>query len=668
MLISIILILIVTVGGLAITYLIDRDEPLMWRICAGTVIGQSLFATLLFALSFAFGLSTASVLLAAAIAIAPAFLWRDRVRGRAFRMDREKAAGKLKSAKASKLVPFVYYFCFFVFFILFFDRAMIVAADGIYTGGSNNLGDLPFHLGIIYSFTDGANFPPQNPSFAGAKFAYPFIADLGAAAFVKLGAGVREAMLVQNVSWAFALLVILERFILLLVGDRLAGRIAPFLLFLSGGLGFISFFSDYSAQSKNILQLLMDIGKDYTISQEYRWGNSLITLFLTQRSLLLGMPLTLVVIRGLWRMFAKRSADKGKKFSISALWDLPFLLGLIAGLLPLVHLHSLFVLFVISFFLIVMRPAMWREFFAFGAGVCVIAVPELIWSITGSASRVSEFFEFYGGWESAQSNIVWAWFKNAGIFIPLLLAGLYLFRKWSRADEQSDPTAKTNKSGKENGRQSTSDLLLFYIPFAFLFVLANFVKLAPWEWDNIKVLIYWFIGSLPFVSYLLGRSWRQNGAGRILAGIAIFTLTAAGSLDVWRTVSRQHYYRVFEPDAVKTGDRLRLATPPDAVFLNAPTYNSAVVLSGRLSLMRYTGHLGSHGINYGEREKDLKQIYRGGPGAAMLMDKYGIDYVLISPEERNTLTPNEGYFARFPVVADFGQYKVYDVRNRSQTF
>jgi hypothetical protein len=50
------------------------------------------------------------------------------------------------------------------------------------------------------------------------------------------------------------------------------------------------------------------------------------------------------------------------------------------------------------------------------------------------------------------------------------------------------------------------------------------------------------------------------------------------------------------------------------------------------------------------------------------MEKYGIGYVLISPEERNTLTPNEGYFSRFPVVAEFGQYKVYDVRNRAQTF
>ena len=562
---------------------------------------------------------------------------------------------------------------------------MMISLDGIYTGGSNNLGDLPFHLGIIYSFADGANFPPQNPSFAGAKFSYPFIADLGAAAFVKLGAGVREAMLVQNVSWAFALLEVLERFILRLINDRFAARIAPFLLFLSGGLGFLWFFSDYAAGTKNIFALLMDIGKDYTISQEFRWGNSLITLFLTQRSLLLGMPLTLIVLGALWRIFTAETHRRGKPLegekvkkrddeSATSLLShfptfllSPFVLGILAGMLPLIHLHSLFVLFVVSGFLLVMRPHLWRDLVAFGVGVCIIAIPELIWSITGSASRMSEFFEFYFGWESSQSNIFWAWLKNAGFFIPLLLIGLYVYARRPHESETKNKHQKKKAAEKSDDKQR-ADLLLFYIPFAFLFVLANFVKLAPWEWDNIKVLIYWFIGSLPFVLFLISVLWTKKGAWRAMAVVAVFALTASGALDVWRTVSRQHNYRVFDPEAVKTGERLRLATLPDALFLNAPTYNSAVVLSGRLSLIRYPGHLGSHGIDYGERERDVKQIYRGGPQAAILMDKYGIDYVLISPEERNTLTPNEQYFLRFPTVADFGQYKVYDVRNRAQTF
>ncbi|MFL6466396.1 MAG: hypothetical protein ACJ72Z_00410, partial [Pyrinomonadaceae bacterium] len=116
------------------------------------------------------------------------------------------------------------------------------------------------------------------------------------------------------------------------------------------------------------------------------------------------------------------------------------------------------------------------------------------------------------------------------------------------------------------------------------------------------------------------------------------------------------------PDAVAIAQRLRSATPPKSVFLNAATYNSAVVLTGRLSMIRYPGHLVSHGIDYKEREANAKYMYRGGPGTEQLFETYGVDYVLVSPEEMSTLSPNMNFYSQFPVVAESGRYKVYDVR------
>ena len=698
MLIAILFILILSLGGIAVTYLIEKDEPLLWRVSAGTIIGQCVFGTILFLLSFVLGFGYGAIVIAAVLTLLPiSFVVKGENR-RILTHDWAKAKGRLEGANLQKFAAFAYYAVFLIFFIFFFDRAMMVSAEGIFTGGSNNLGDLPFHIGFIYSLTDGANFPPQNPSFAGAKFAYPFIADLGTAALVKLGADIRWAMLVQNVSWAFALLVIFERFVFRLISDRSAARLAPILLFLSGGLGFLWFFSDYAAQTKNIFQLLMNIGKDYTISQEFRWGNSLITLFITQRSLLLGMPLTLIALGGLWKIFTTETQRPGgvpDQKSPFLLFSLsPFVLGLLAGMLPLIHLHSLFVLFIVTAFLLLMRRVKWREFVIFGAGVCIVALPELIWSITGSATRAGEFFGFYFGWESNNGqildpqntivtwqyvlrllpelilNLVSAWLKNTGIFIPMVLLGIYLFYEYG-VHQAPDAAAKKghHKQQKANASASAADLdhrvslLLFYIPFAFLFVLANVVKLAPWEWDNIKVLIYWFVGSIPFVVFALVWMWRQNALGKVGSIVAIFALTASGALDVWRTLSGQHNYRVFDPDAVKIAERLRYVTPPGALFLNAPTYNSAIVLSGRLSLIRYPGHLDSHGIDYKERENDVKQMYRGGLAARHLFEKYGIDYVLISPEERRTLSPNEAFFASFPLAAQSGDYKVYKVKS-----
>ncbi|HKX84910.1 MAG TPA: hypothetical protein VJL58_11860, partial [Pyrinomonadaceae bacterium] len=313
MLISLLILTIIAIGGLGLTYFIFDDEPLMWRLAAGNVIGSALFGTAGFMLAFAFGVTTPAVAIAVVLTLMPAaLLIRGRHRGD-FRHDWSKAKGKLQGATGPKFARFAYYAFFLVLFVLFFDRAMMETPAGIFTGGSQNLGDLPYHLGAIYSFTDGANFPPQNPSFAGARFSYPFIADLLTAFYVKLGAGLRNAMFVQNVAWAFSLLVLLERFVFRLVDDRLAARIAPFLLFFSGGLGFLWFLSDYWDQSRGLFDYLSNLTKDYTIGDTFRWGNSLVVLFITQRSLLLGMPITLIVLTYLWKAFKNEKVEKSEK-------------------------------------------------------------------------------------------------------------------------------------------------------------------------------------------------------------------------------------------------------------------------------------------------------------------------------------------------------------------
>jgi hypothetical protein len=149
---------------------------------------------------------------------------------------------------------------------------------------------------------------------------------------------------------------------------------------------------------------------------------------------------------------------------------------------------------------------------------------------------------------------------------------------------------------------------------------------------------------------------------KTIAVACFVVLIASGTLDVWRTVSDQINYKVFDKDAVEIADQIKRRIEPKALFLNAPTYNTAVVLTGRRSLMRYPGHLSSHGIDYATRESEVKAMYQGGDGAMKLMDEYAIDYVLISPEERNLGNVNEQFFTRFPIAAESGQYRVYKIR------
>ena len=43
MLISVLLILLIAAGGFALSYLIEADEPFLWRASAGVIIGSSLY-------------------------------------------------------------------------------------------------------------------------------------------------------------------------------------------------------------------------------------------------------------------------------------------------------------------------------------------------------------------------------------------------------------------------------------------------------------------------------------------------------------------------------------------------------------------------------------------------------------------------------------------------
>lgn len=669
MLLSLLLISLITVGGLALTYIISDDEPLMWRLAAGCVTGTAVFGMAGFVLANFAGLSIATALIMFAVILLPLLIFRRKDRKRAFAADWNRAKNRLQGKSFRRILPFVYYAFFFLLFLFFFERTMFFRDGGIFTGGSNNLGDLPFHLGAIFSFTEGANFPPENPNFAGARFTYPFVADLVTAYFVKLGADVRDAMLVQNVAWAFSLLVILERFAFKLVNDRLAARIAPFLLFFSGGLGFIWFFGDYAAQAKGFFEFISALPKDYTIGPDFKWGNSLTTLFMTQRSLLLGMPITLVVLGFLWRIFATEDTEKtDRRFSLVYV-----VVGILAGLLPLIHLHSLFVLFVIGAFCLLIKPAYWRELISFAAGVCVIAVPELIWSMSGSATEASEFVSRHFGWDAGQNNIFWFWIKNTGLFIPLIAAGIYLI--WftqRRKDAKEEGSKKEKVKGKKQDETPSLNplsLTLFYVPFILIFVLSNLFKFAPWQWDNIKLLIYWWVGSIPLVAYGLAFLWRNGTELKVVAGIFVVVLTLSGAIDVFRVVSGQINYGVFDKDAVEIANEIRTRTPANAVVLNAPTYNTATVLSGRVSLMRYDGHLSSHGIKYLERLGDVKAIYSGASNTDVLIAKYGIDYVLLGPEVQNfardpnsPFALNEEYFKKYQLLVQTAKYKVYKVR------
>src|SRR5207244_3009073 len=106
----------------------------------------------------------------------------------------------------------------------------------------------------------------------------------------------------------------------------------------------------------------------------------------------------------------------------------------------------------------------WRDWSCFFGSAIVVALPQIVWSTRGSGSRVGAFLGWTLGWMRADTFSSWEfWAVNLGLSL-LGLAALF----WRGL--------------------VPSRLRLFLLPFLLCLIVPNFVKLAPWDWDNIKVM------------------------------------------------------------------------------------------------------------------------------------------------------------------------------------
>jgi len=191
-----------------------------------------------------------------------------------------------------------------------FQRAVIETPEGLYTGVLNNFGDLPFHLSVITGFSFGNNFPPQDPTYAGVHFTYPFLTDFISAIFVRCGADLRQSMFIENFVVAVSFVGLLHRWALEMLRDKLAAIITPLLVFLNGGVGWILLWNQLSQKNDDgWMATLRSLPPSFTIIPDtsWRWGNAVSTLLIPQRGFLLGLPLAVIVFTQWWKATAPRA-------------------------------------------------------------------------------------------------------------------------------------------------------------------------------------------------------------------------------------------------------------------------------------------------------------------------------------------------------------------------
>jgi hypothetical protein len=314
--------------------------------------------------------------------------------------------------------------------------------------------------------------------------------------------------------------------------------------------------------------------------------------------------------------------------------------GVLTGLLPLVHSHAFAVTVAVAAALAVLTRR-FRAFAACLACAVVLALPQLVWLMSDTALQTGRFVGWHLGWDRGTRRPLAFWLDNLGLFIPLLAIAL----AWGIA-----------------GRWLPRRLVVFYVPFAFCFLVPNVLQLSPWIWDNIKFLVWWHLASAPLVALLLARLWRMGGGSRAAAAALLVVLTLSGGLDLWRVASHSIEHVLYDGAAVAFAHRVRAVTRPGDIVLHAPVYNSEVYLAGRRSVIGYPGHPWSQGLDAGTREEDVRDMYAGNDRPEALLARYRVDYALVGPRELE-MRVSLPFFERHRLVAESARHRLYKIES-----
>lgn len=438
----------------------------------------------------------------------------------------------------------------------------------------HNLGDMALHLNLIHRWANGGAFWPENPFLSGAAFAYHPGMDLWNALLRFAGIPIPEGLRWAGLLGAAATAAALWRW-----GRGFA--IAGFLF--AGGIGSLSYFSALQADTT-----LTDIA----------WKNPFLTMFVTQRGWLYSLPAGLVLMT-VWR--AELTGDgRGSRLPV------PAQVALYATM-PFFNAPAfLFLSALLAACAIVgWRAGRARMFITTGIA-SLIPATWLVWTVTARFTAPSAL-RFAPGWMQEDGGLLF-WVQNFGLFLPLTLAlGVVLL---SRPD--------TNPVPKTFFAIGTGTLA-----FSFLFLI------APWAWDNTKLILWGYLCLLPFLWERMIAplpKWARNA-------ICIL-LFAAGAVTLVAGLDARHGYRLIERNELADMQMTLRHMPPNARLACAGGYDHPALLLGQPVTLGYEGHLSSQGLDYESVQRDLNNLMNGTNGWRQAARRLGVRYLFWGKREK----------------------------------
>lgn len=451
---------------------------------------------------------------------------------------------------------------------------------GWFTLNPHNFGDLPWHLSIIRYIGRGGEIWPFNPIFAQDLIRYPFAIDLYNGLWESFGISTLQHLPATMAVLLIAISVWIYRWL---------GWIGLVGIFLSGG------WYGWQFITGGVVDPWM---------KDIDWKNALLALWVPQRSFLIGLPLGLIMIR----QAIDGTVFRGIRGAI--------LQPLLWGLFPFFHAHAFVVTAMITLVISIFKHRFLRQIIVFFAAAPLAIF--FVYILTDGFAR-SSVTRFVAGWQLQGKDPISFWWFNLGPWFTLWIVSIIavLFIK----------------------RFKTHRMLVF--ASSFFFLLFNFLILAPWEWDNFKLLIWPYILFVIAMSYIAEDYWAFDSWLVRFEKILFALVLSFSGLATNLVIVSQNSSRIYEANEVYELESCLKEIQRESVFAAYPTYNHVLGFLGFKLVLGYPGHLWSHGINYHETEQSLNNVMRGGAGWRDDLTKIKATHIFWGHREKTNF--GEGY-------------------------
>ncbi|MGH7889307.1 MAG: hypothetical protein ACRENF_02000, partial [Thermodesulfobacteriota bacterium] len=357
-------------------------------------------------------------------------------------------------------------------------------------------------------------------------------------------------------------------------------------------------------------------GKSYEVPYNIVWIVPAISFLSHQRSFVSGASVAILLFIA---FLVYRGSPK--------LWRW----GIAWGMLPFLHTHTFIAVSIITLSWFLYDIKNWLSWFKGGLIGIVLALPQVIFLMpAGLLGEGSSFFKPWLGWmtcthhrkwyvcdpgvEGVDANPIWFWTKNFGFVFWVWIFAICAFF-FLKGEKQKEYRLRTKH---------------FIFPSLALFVLPNVMLFQPWEFDNNKVLYYWWILAsicclFPFQFFIESR--------RIVPYVFVIFITFSiysGMIDVLARAGHfnQNHHGYYSQDDVEVSKWIRENTEPNDRFLTGDGSTQFIpMLSGRPIYLGYPGWLWPQG------KKDLIQARRGRAlsfllsGNSSLICEDGVKYI-----------------------------------------